>query len=617
MSNSRWTDGPIRREAFSGLNFLEYLDMGDNHYDTSSYQQTAPAVLPLISLTTLYLDRCTFTPNRPNLQFVLSGMRSLTQAYLDFTTFDGSIPVELSFITSLTTFSCAYCGLSGTIPSQLGALRNIETLRLYANNLIGTIPTQFGRLGSLSTLFLEANEQLGSPVPDALCNLDSLTSLGVECDVDCLCCTCCGPSCGNLVDPSASPTGRPTFPPLPTDQPTIPPTMPPTTTPLTGLPSFPPTMAPVLSMTPSPTEEPPRVNTGPCVVIECAQFCDALFSDFLACDTSDCECRVRPSSSPPPPPLTDAPMLPTSSPSQRICGPIQCAQFCDPNFAGIVFCDYGNCTCPGDEAPTASPTPGFVVCFSGESTVEVQNRGIVKMRDLVIGDFVKVNDDTYEPIYSFGHKKSDASATFLEILTDGRNPPLEISHDHMVVMKDNHVVPACMINVGDSLLASSGKPIAVTRIREVVRIGVYAPFTASGLITVNGVVASNYVSFHRDSHVLKIGTWRTPLSFQWLAHTFESPHRTSCYLLMDCSKESYSSIGLSRWVEGPLKFSRWLLSLHPVLMLLILVPLIMFFSVMSVIHWVAGALSCWVLIYFAGLIWMLNPKFRSSKLKSN
>jgi hypothetical protein len=46
-------------------------------------------------------------------------------------------------------------------------------------------------------------------------------------------------------------------------------------------------------------------------------------------------------------------------------------------------------------------SPGF--CFSGDSTVEVKDKGAVAMKDVEIGDQVLVGDNKgFEPIYSFG-----------------------------------------------------------------------------------------------------------------------------------------------------------------------------------------------------------------------
>jgi hypothetical protein len=205
------------------------------------------------------------------------------------------------------------------------------------------------------------------------------------------------------------------------------------------------------------------------------------------------------------------------------------------------------------------------------------------MHDLVLGDFVKVNNDTYEPIYSFGHKKSDASATFLEILTDNdeRHPPLEISHDHMVVTEGNHVVPACVIKVGDSLLAASGKLVAVTRIRKVVRIGIYAPFTTSGFVVVNGIRVSNYISY-QESEYLSIWGFETPFTYQWLAHSFNSAHRMA--VMAGFAKETYTPSGISHWVALPHTVVSWLLEQPKVIAVSLLMPMISILVVISVVE---------------------------------
>jgi hypothetical protein len=91
-----------------------------------------------------------------------------------------------------------------------------------------------------------------------------------------------------------------------------------------------------------------------------------------------------------------------------------------------------------------------------------------------------------------------------------------------------------MVKVGDVLDTVDGKEARVIVIQKVVRTGLYAPFTPSGTLVVNGLKASSFVSF-QDSDVLKIGNYRTPFSFQRLAQTFEFPHRMVCYHFGTCT----------------------------------------------------------------------------------
>lgn len=235
----------------------------------------------------------------------------------------------------------------------------------------------------------------------------------------------------------------------------------------------------------------------------------------------------------------------------------------DLENCGVESC----CTCIGlscgnSPDPTPAPTsegdtPAFGICFSGSSLVEVEHKGSVKMADLALGDVVRVGNNKFEPIYSFGHKDSTSSAEFLRITTEGSSTPLEISPDHMVAIEGGRYVPASLVKKGDMLLTVSEEVATVTGIKSVVRKGVFAPFTASGSIVVNGIVASNYIAY-QGSEYLKVGEMETPLSYQWIAHTFNSVHRLA--VMFGITGETYSQgeEGVSHWVAMPHKMFSWL-----------------------------------------------------------
>ena len=232
---------------------------------------------------------------------------------------------------------------------------------------------------------------------------------------------------------------------------------------------------------------------------------------------------------------------------------------------------------------TAAPTPtsgapgnggGFNICFSGDNTVHTKDRGDVSMRDVRIGDRVLVRPGLYEAIYSFGHYHPTAMGEFVQLYTTtttGKDrSPLELSFNHMVVLADGTVVPASAVRVGDALQAvvmdgtqndnaiptmttamTAATQVIVADIRMVIKSGVYAPFTPSGTVVVNGIVSSNYVAFETETDTVSssssslsssftttrtirisshyhVAGWKTPLTYQWMAHAFVSPHRLLC-----------------------------------------------------------------------------------------
>jgi len=193
------------------------------------------------------------------------------------------------------------------------------------------------------------------------------------------------------------------------------------------------------------------------------------------------------------------------------------------------------------------------LCFSGENTVEVEGRGSISMKDLKIGDNVRSEGGAFEKVYSFGHYDAKTPTDFLQIKSAGLKNPLEISANHMVFVQDGAAqksVPAATLKVGDSLIiAANGNASKIGSIKKIQGRGAYAPFTASGKISVSGTVASNYIFVMETGPIV---------SMQWMAHAFNAPHRMLCSLNFGiCENETYEN-GLSNWIAGPLRLGQWL-----------------------------------------------------------
>ena len=200
------------------------------------------------------------------------------------------------------------------------------------------------------------------------------------------------------------------------------------------------------------------------------------------------------------------------------------------------------------------------------------------MSDIKLGDKVLVQGGKYETVYSFGHLDRQVEATYLQFVT--ARLVLEISKDHMVFVEGGRSVPASIVKVGEKLLLTNGNVETVNAIRSVRKQGAYAPFTASGTVAVNGVVASSFIAF-QDSETLKIGDIDTTLSFQFLARTFETPHRMWCQYVSACTEEKYTVEGVSLWVDLPHKLALWFLEQDPVVIAIVGVPLIVGFGCMA------------------------------------
>jgi len=272
----------------------------------------------------------------------------------------------------------------------------------------------------------------------------------------------------------------------------------------------------------------------------------------------------------------------------------------------------------GTETMTPSMAPTFrrrfpKFCFSENNMVETEGGELVQLSDLQIGDKVLVSRDTYDPVYSFGHRSEDGMGDYLQIHSQDTKTPLELSGDHMVLIEGGSFVPASHLEIGSKLVRSNGNVTSISRIRNVTTRGVYAPFTKSGTIVVNGVVASSYISY-QDSENVVIGTITTQVSFQWIAHKFETIHRLACSVgSRKLCAETYTEEGVSRWVDVPNRFASWLWMQPPWVILLIMLPTLLILTVLSVIE--SWPMSCAVFVVGLVVRFMLMKKEQGSKHK--
>jgi hypothetical protein len=211
--------------------------------------------------------------------------------------------------------------------------------------------------------------------------------------------------------------------------------------------------------------------------------------------------------------------------------------------------------------------------------VEVQGKGMTELSNLKIGDSVKVSENKFEQVYSFGHYDADVVVDqYLAIHAGGHKLPLEISPNHLVFTKASPgAIPASKVQVGDEMRlgsASGAATATVTKIETVTRCGAFAPFTRSGTVVVNGFVSSNYVSLDDENDMLS-GTM-----MHWLAHLMVAPRRLLCqHSFKTCSHETYNAEGIATWVAPFHKVSKWLVHQHAAILIMSLVPAVMVASV--------------------------------------
>jgi hypothetical protein len=265
------------------------------------------------------------------------------------------------------------------------------------------------------------------------------------------------------------------------------------------------------------------------------------------------------------------------------------------------------------EVGTSCPAPasggGFTVCFPGDMTVDVENQGVTKMRDLKLGDKVKTFDGQYETVYAIPHKEATMFGQYIQLKTASH--VIELSPSHMIFVQNRGIIPASLVHVGDKLkTVHDSHDEVVQSVVTVLRQGMYAPFTPSGGILVNGVKVSNYVAL-QESPVLQIGGFETLFTHHWLAHTFQAPHRLYCSL-RDCKAESYNDNGIARWVEMPLKLAVWVFHQPAVIQWMILVPFVLMLGLFALLEVV---LSSKIMLCGTVAASLAYPAYRSGKVK--
>jgi len=196
-------------------------------------------------------------------------------------------------------------------------------------------------------------------------------------------------------------------------------------------------------------------------------------------------------------------------------------------------------------------------CFSGVSTVELVDGTSKAMMDVEIGDNVLVGSDKqgqnkYQPVYGFGHKDHEHESSFLQLYFDSNHEPLELSSTHLIYRQGEHEqtpLPASLVQVGDVMQGKHNSPMVVTKIDSVTRPGLYAPFTQDGTIVVNGVVASNFVTFQPNEAYVVIGGINTGWSYHALSVYWNKPYEFYCTTISrnQCRDQIYMEGGISAW----------------------------------------------------------------------
>ena len=158
-------------------------------------------------------------------------------------------------------------------------------------------------------------------------------------------------------------------------------------------------------------------------------------------------------------------------------------------------------------------------------------QGPQRMDQLHIGDQVMTSAG-FEAIYLFGAQDSSRLAPFIVIETGLHK--IEMSADHFIRVLSSgveHFKRASQVSIGDTIWATSGgslKPIAVTAMSQTVQMGLFNPYTPSGTIVVNDVLASVYSRWFLDDVCNLLGcVAHLPTLYQAVM----MPARVMCFLV--------------------------------------------------------------------------------------
>lgn len=288
------------------------------------------------------------------------------------------------------------------------------------------------------------------------------------------------------------------------------------------------------------------------------------------------------------------------------------------------------CTC-GDGSDGGNSGGGG--CFAADTTVDVQGKGRIAMKNLQLGDLVQSAVGRYEPVYAYGHLNPTKTYKFLRLyLSPTRNGTmefprqnhnLEISPKHLVFIQGKpNPVTADSLKVGDRLLGSDiGTHFKIATIKRVTRRdGVYAPLTPSGTILVDGVRASTYVSLQKkqgnvggDEYATLANGMALPFTQHDLIHMYTSPFRMVCLwsagVTPSFCHSSYTDDGILTWVDMGIHFVEYAERQSTLVQVLVLLPIFMFcflpFYTLEVgLMCVARNLSVWVSLGMATYLLM-------------
>lgn len=192
---------------------------------------------------------------------------------------------------------------------------------------------------------------------------------------------------------------------------------------------------------------------------------------------------------------------------------------------------------PTPTPTSAAATTSVPICFAGHATVQIENGTTIAMRNLRVGDKIRVGRDKFEAVYAFAKRNEDISAQYLRLIWKKSRESLDVSATHMI-WSNGRMIPASQVRIGDFIWVND-RVAFVSRIKNITHVGAYAPLTFSGRIVVNGVLASTYVSYQSTEYLVLGNTTHIEWNAHDLAHAFMTPIRLLGLFSLFCRKDLF------------------------------------------------------------------------------
>lgn len=129
-------------------------------------------------------------------------------------------------------------------------------------------------------------------------------------------------------------------------------------------------------------------------------------------------------------------------------------------------------------------------CFPGDGVVQYADGTTRSMKDVAVGDIVRVGPSSFSPVFMFTHRLPDGNRWFLRISTS-TGEVIELTSGHYLYI-NGALDAAKHAKVGDLLLRANGEVTEIQAIASTRRPGLYNPQTISGDIVVGNLLVSTY-----------------------------------------------------------------------------------------------------------------------------